>query len=249
MKNLTSQQTVQEEEYVFPYHYNDIQPENFCNIDHLSVLRTIKKILAPFEGQKLLDAGCGDGRFCYELRDENINIVGVDYSERALAFAVAFNPLVDFRREDLSNLPFEKEFDVITLVEVLEHIPLDKTEQARDSLWRALKDDGRMIISVPSTNQPLSTKHYQHFTKEILVEYLGSKFKLVKIIGHSKGGKTRKRYLRLRELARLAWLLRRKIPKIRRVVDYREKFYKKHVEFCEPHEARRLIVEFKKIVS
>lgn len=248
MENLTNQQLLQEEEYIFPYHYDDIRTESLCNIDYISVLRTIKNMISPFNGQKLLDAGCGDGRFCYELKNENISITGVDYSERALAFARAFNPSINFQQENLFELPFEKEFDIITLVDVLEHIPLDKIEKVRDSLWRALKDNGRIIISVPSTNQPLSAKHYQHFTKETLVECLGSKLELVKILGHSKSGRDRKIYLRLRELSRLAWLLRNKIPKIRRIIDYREKYYKKHLEYCEPHEACRLITEFKKIL-
>jgi len=249
MKKLTNQQLSQEEEYIFPYHYDDIRTGSFCNIDYLSVLRTIKNMIYPFNGQKLLDAGCGDGRFCYELRNENINITGVDYSEKALAFARAFNPSINFQQEDLFELPFEKEFDVITLVDVLEHIQLDKIEKVKDSLWRALKNSGRIILSVPSTNRPLSAKHYQHFTKETLVECLGSKFELIKIVGHSKGGRYRRRYLRLRELCRLAWLLRNKIPKIKRIIDYRKTYYEKHLEFCEPHEASRLIAEFKKKIS
>jgi 2-polyprenyl-3-methyl-5-hydroxy-6-metoxy-1,4-benzoquinol methylase len=246
MENLTSQQLAQEEEYVFPYHYSDLQPGVLSNVDYLSVLSTAKMMVAPFCGQKLLDAGCGDGRFCYELKNENINITGLDYSSRALAFARAFNPSIKFLQGDLSNLSFEKEFDVITLLEILEHIPLDKVEQVRDGLWRALKDDGKIIVSVPSTNQPLSAKHYQHFTCETLVKYFGTKFKLIKIIGHSKSGRVGKRYSRLQELCKLAGLFRNKIPHISRVVNFREKFYKKYLEFCDPCDASRLIAEFRK---
>lgn len=246
MDNMTKQQLVQEEEYVFPYHYSDIQSEVLSNTDYLSFLRTVKTMVAPFCGQKLLDAGCGDGRFCYELKNENINIMGLDYSDKALAFAKAFNPSIKFLQGDLSNLPFEKEFDVITLLEVLEHIPLDKVERVRDCLWRALKDNGKIIVSVPSTNQPLSAKHYQHFTCETLTKCFETKFIPAKIIGHSKGGKARKRYLRLRELCQLAWLFRNKIPYIHRIVNYRETFYKKYLEFCDPRDASRLIAEFRK---
>lgn len=66
------------------------------NIPYLHRLEMVKQLLRPFSGQYVLDAGCGDGRLCYELRKENVQVMGVDMSERAISFAKAFNPDINF---------------------------------------------------------------------------------------------------------------------------------------------------------
>jgi len=99
MKTLTNVQKVQEDLYEFPYHYIGQKIEIYkliWQIEYFSIFNIIKNILKPFSNQKILDAGCGDGRFCYEFRDQNVDIIGVDYSQRAINFAKGFNPNVDF---------------------------------------------------------------------------------------------------------------------------------------------------------
>ena len=249
MTQWTDRQSVQEEQYVFPYHYLDLDLEFYRRVkhlDYLSTLRAIKALLAPFEGGRLLDAGCGDGRFCYELREENVRVVGVDYSDRALAFARAFNPSVEFHRADLADLAFEDAFEMITLIEVLEHIPPPDVKKVIMNLWRALTPNGHLVISVPTANLPVAEKHYQHFTRGTLVELFEPMFSLVKVIGHSRGGKVRRRFTRLQRYAELVWPLRHKVSLVRRFVAYVEKYYHENVEFCREDHAWRLIALFRK---
>src|SRR5438132_3885481 len=96
----------QEAQYSFPYHYSDLSEGayKFANLSYLIRIATVKQMLSPYLGQLVLDAGCGDGRLCYELRNENIKVVGVDMSERAISFARAFNPEIEFFVQNLEDL-------------------------------------------------------------------------------------------------------------------------------------------------
>src|SRR5689334_17662174 len=44
-----------------------------------------------------LDVGCGEGRFCRMLRDENIKTVGIDPTQELLATARELDPDGDYR--------------------------------------------------------------------------------------------------------------------------------------------------------
>ena len=88
-------------------------------MEYVSRLRVVKDLLRPFVGQRVLDAGCGDGRFCFEIKDEDVDVTGIDYSERALAFAKAFSPEVEFSVQDLKDIKLEGQFDTIVLIETL----------------------------------------------------------------------------------------------------------------------------------
>lgn len=47
-------------------------------------------------------------------------------------------------------VPTGKKFDAITMLAVLEHIPLDKQKELVENCWKYLNDKGRVIITVPS---------------------------------------------------------------------------------------------------
>jgi 2-polyprenyl-3-methyl-5-hydroxy-6-metoxy-1,4-benzoquinol methylase len=65
----------------------------------------------------------------------------------------------DIRDENL----FDNKFDIITLVETLEHIKPDEIEAFLRAIDNNLAEDGSFIITVPSKNLELKKAHYQHF--------------------------------------------------------------------------------------
>jgi len=69
---------VREVNWDFPHHYTDLctQLGVLSTLHYRVFLHRIKNLAKPLNGS-LLDAGCGDGRFCYELRDEPVQVVGV----------------------------------------------------------------------------------------------------------------------------------------------------------------------------
>lgn len=186
----------QEKEYIIPYHYLITAdrliafPNRLILCPHyIKYLNTIKALLAPFRGQRILDVGCGDGRLCHELKGENAVVYGFDYSERAIAFASTINPHAHFLLGNLTTrLPFDDaSFDQIVLMETLEHIQPDLVPQSVKEIHRVLDGKGELIIAVPHRNRPLDSKHYQHFTSDDLHNILGSLFTIVGLTGfHSK---------------------------------------------------------------
>lgn len=168
---------MQEAEYAFPYHYlpnrvgsslSNVQFlrwgwEYACYLYHIG---TAVDDLAP---SSHLDVGCGDGRL-FHVTDSKDRRVGTDFSPRSLDYARAFNPDVEFRT-DVESLG-EETFDVVTAVEVLEHIPDDEVDGFLISLARRLRPGGHLLLSVPSTAIPLHPKHYRHYDEQLLSDQM-----------------------------------------------------------------------------
>jgi SAM-dependent methyltransferase len=173
------EQAIQEAEYEFPYHYIPrIDNGNFSQVrklrwgyEYLSYLRFILSRLEKIEFDSLLDVGCGEGRFLCEVfkRFPNKTLMGVDNSVRALEYARLLNPQLKFTRGDITGpLLFAEQFDVITLIETLEHIPPREITDFVRGLRRYLRSSGVLVLSVPSENLRLNRKHYQHFNLDSL---------------------------------------------------------------------------------
>ena len=246
MENFNKKQLSQESSYIFPYHYLDLQTDAEklvwnIRIEHASRLRVVKKLLKPFEGKIILDAGCGDGRFCYEMKNEDVKIVGVDFSLRAIGFAKAFNPDVEFFTQDLKNITLPYEFDAVVLIEILEHLAPEDAALALKNLAGAMKANGKLIVTVPSVNLPLISKHYRHFSEETLKETLQNYFKIIEIKGHSKIGFYKKIFSVLRQIAMFTAPLGSRIKLIQTFGKFLSRFFVKYLETGSPAECDRLI--------
>lgn len=122
---------------------------------------TIDLDLAEINGnQRVLDAGCGDGRHTWQVCKSNKGLsVAFDLDLPSLKRAKYVLSQMDERSEtvgawdmvsgSVTSLPFEDaSFDRVICSEVLEHIPMDS--QAVFELRRVLKPGGVLAVSVPS---------------------------------------------------------------------------------------------------
>ncbi len=99
---------------------------------------------------KVLDLGCGNGRFYQFLKDKDINYVGIDSSSRLIEKAKGRYPDVDFRVADALSLPFSDNFfDKVFNIAVLHHIPSEefRLKFLREAK-RVLKNKGTLILTV-----------------------------------------------------------------------------------------------------
>lgn len=179
---------IQEDQYFIPYHWSSMQPDGYRGRVYWGYLHLILEIAGSVSGKKVLDAGCGDGRFSAELLKRGANATGVDFSEKALNFAKIFLPNVVFFKANIESLPIgDKTFDFIFFIETIEHIPPQDIPMVLFELKRVLKDDGLLIISTPSVLMPKSPKHYQHFTVESLGNIFSKNgFLVEEILGNDK---------------------------------------------------------------
>lgn len=186
-EKLSSEQKIQEVQYLFPYHYvPKIEGENFSQCknfewgyEYLSYINFILEKIKEVGFFSLLDVGCGDGRLLHEIHNlyKEKKLAGIDYSPKAIDFAKVFNDGPSFIVGDITNQSlFDEKFDIITLVETLEHIPPKDIRDFIKGINFHLKDGGVFILTVPSKNKSLNSKHYQHFNRNTLESYLSEFF-------------------------------------------------------------------------
>lgn len=186
---IAEQHELQEQAYRFPYHYLPRFENGFFfqheywswGYRYLGRLQVVFDILGREDFDSLLDVGCGDGRFLRETgqRFRNKKLLGIDYSETAIAWARMMNPHLAFESRDLLAAPIFGEYDVVTLLEVIEHLPPGSLPDFLAVVRGLLKPGGRLILTTPHTNAALYPKHYQHFNQAGLHELLKADFQEV----------------------------------------------------------------------
>ena len=103
-------------------------------------------------GAAVADLACGTGYGSILLSRRASRVVGVDIDAAAIAAArrrYKQQRRVAFVLEDLRNLQFDSEFDVIVSFETLEHFDEDAIAGLLRSFARALKPGGLLVYSTP----------------------------------------------------------------------------------------------------
>lgn len=229
---MNDAQLDQDRQYNFPYHHvgqyrNGFKASYYVRyaLKHITSLEWIISKIHSVPFQSLCDLGCGDGRLVYELDLEfpDRQIQGIDYSERSINLAKGIHPEGSFKQLDILEDHLDEQFDLVTLVEVFEHIPLEDCRQFAEKASALVKNKGHLLITVPHKNLPVSKKHFQHFSEESLWKYFQTWFDLVEV-----------QYLEKKSRGRLYWyyrLLKNKLFVLnnRTVLNWIFQGYKKHL--------------------
>lgn len=126
-------------------------------------------------GEKILDLGCGNGRYFPLFERKNVDYIGIDNSEELIRIAREKYPQAKFQVANALNLPFPNNyFDKVYSIALLHHIPSDEFRiKSLKEIKRVLKPKGTLILTVWET----------HRLKE---RYLLLKYTILKLIGKSK---------------------------------------------------------------
>ena len=104
-------------------------------------LRAVRERLEPLAGRRLLDLGCGKGRFAAHLRAAGADVIGLDRSAAMLAGAEGLPRVL----ASALRLPFAASaFDGVFAVEVFEH--LTRIDDVLIELLRVLRPGGILAI-------------------------------------------------------------------------------------------------------
>ena len=135
----------------------------------------------------LLDIGAGTGDFLKFAKDKGWEIYGVEPNMKASSLAMKKGVIL---KSSLSEFQ-ERQFDVITLWHVLEHIPnLEETVQL---LSKMVKPNGSLIIAVPNYKSFDAKfynvfwaaydvpRHIWHFSKGSIEQLFKDNFRLEKL--------------------------------------------------------------------
>lgn len=106
-----------------------------------------KKYLS--EEDRVLDAGCGNGRLYEFLKNSNIAYTGIDSSEELINIAKKSFPDANFLLGDILTLPFsDNKFNVIFCIAALHHLPgKNLREQVIKEFNRVLVPGGYLIMT------------------------------------------------------------------------------------------------------
>ena len=108
-------------------------------------------------GERLLDAGCGEGRHCFGALERGARVVGLDLDQGALRAAAGglrnrareLGSLGEMIRGNAFTLPFRNEtFDKVICSEVMEHVH-DYRAAARE-LARVTRPGGMIAVTIPT---------------------------------------------------------------------------------------------------
>ena len=135
-------------------------PEGKFKILHNILPLRIEYILKNFDNKKIknleiLDLGCGGGLTCEPLARLGASVTGVDFVDENIKIAknhaIQSQLKIRYFHYDLDSITIKKKFDLILILEVLEH--LDNWQLLIKKIKKNLKPKGKVIFSTINKTQ------------------------------------------------------------------------------------------------
>ncbi len=150
---------------------------------------------------RVLEAGCGYGRYCHWLETKGIEAVGIDIVRVAVKTGKEYAQKHKLHRStlflgDVTRLPFKSYvFDGYISLGVIEHFQLfDDVEKTFQEAFRVLKPGGMVYISVlnpiginrliAKISNPFGLTLHLHSLKKLILAAQGAHFAVLKIDFH-----------------------------------------------------------------
>lgn len=146
---------------------------------HLFRRRRAHKVMDLSPPGRILDIGCGRGLMLATLKQAGWTVLGTQVSKNAAAYAQEVLGIEVIVGDVLEARFPSQSFDVITLYQVLEHLP--NPGEYLDEIHRLLKPGGWLILEVPNAGGVEARlfgcawlawdppHHLYHFAPEVLI--------------------------------------------------------------------------------
>lgn len=137
----------------YPPDYRNYQPDSqnlfsfFKKIQENRLARRLSRVIGDNQSANILEIGCGGGSLLRALQRAGFkNLSGSDFraglqQERGIRFV---------RRDIEAQFPYEERFDVIIMINVIEHLldPIEALKKCRDHL----SPDGKIMVMTPNAD-------------------------------------------------------------------------------------------------
>lgn len=124
---------------------------------HFMMVREWKDYFKP---ESVLDCGCGCGQYSFVWNYLDTDVHGFDISE----FAVENGVIKGSTQEDILNIKYNKTFDLVTAVDLLEHLKYDDLDIAINNIIKASKR--YILVSIPFKGDKHLDDDKTHIIKE-----------------------------------------------------------------------------------
>lgn len=123
----------------------------------------------------MLEIGCGTGFVLAQIHEKNSQTLlsGSDLFTEGLRFSRMRVPAASFYQIDACQIPFDSEFDLVLVLDVLEHI--DRDSQALGEIFKSIRPGGGLIMTVPQhrwlwSRQDDEALHRRRYSRKELVD-------------------------------------------------------------------------------
>jgi SAM-dependent methyltransferase len=131
----------------------------------------IRRVVRPHKQARLLEVGCGTGHnFAMLGRFGRLDACELDAIARGMASDRLGRPVLEARLPDLSMFPMAG-YDLIALLDVLEHVPDDL--ESLKAIRTLLRPGGSLVLTVPANRwmwsaHDVAHHHFRRYTKREL---------------------------------------------------------------------------------
>jgi SAM-dependent methyltransferase len=124
-------------------------------------------LLPPNKNARILDLGCGYGEFLYFLRQQGYTeTAGVDLDLKQVETAQRLGLENVHRADAMDFLLSAGDFDFISALDVLEHLPKPHVLEMLERVRNALRPGGRFLCQVPNLAAFHTPVFFMDFTHE-----------------------------------------------------------------------------------
>ena len=129
-------------------------PQDFSKTSKIdeAYFNNIIKLLGLKKHSKILEIGFGNGSFMGYARKNNYNCEGVESNENLVDLALQNNFEAYKTIGDINN---KKKYDLMILLDVIEHVAENKIEGFFEDLSFYLEDNGSIFLRFPNGSSPL----------------------------------------------------------------------------------------------
>lgn len=126
----------------------------FDRIERYAVKQWLRKENVALDGKNLLDIGCGRGRWLRFFRCQGAETTGIDLSEEAVGKCTAngLNAICGSIAD--MDMFQDEQFDIVTSITVLLHLPYELKECAIKEIGRVVKKGGKIVLIENTWDDP-----------------------------------------------------------------------------------------------
>jgi trans-aconitate methyltransferase len=103
-------------------------------------------LLAPHQGERILDIGCGTGHLTARIAQVTPDVIGIDSSAEMIQEAKKAYPQIQFIVADARDFHFDRPFDAVFSNAALHWIR--EPEKVVRCVWNALRPGGRFVAEM-----------------------------------------------------------------------------------------------------
>ncbi|MFA5715010.1 MAG: class I SAM-dependent methyltransferase [Candidatus Paceibacterota bacterium] len=147
--------------------YDDYYTENPNKWDTVDRDKFCFDVMSNYQFKNILDVGCGNGHLLkyFDNNMSGVTYAGIDLSPVACELARGKVPAADIRLGVLGEIEFDKKFDAVVLLGVIEHLDMEDVNHTKSlaDIRNLMAPGGVLYIEAPNCIAYKKSEHFEGF--------------------------------------------------------------------------------------